>query len=210
MTIPRIILAMVAALALSSCSMLAGKHEELAIYAPALTHTAAKPATTSGSWQLAVFEPRAIGPLDSNRIAVMPAAGQIETYKGVRWRDRAPIMIQQLMLQLFQELPGPAGAGLASGMLRADFSLHTDLQDFQADYRGAQTPTVVVRLAAQLVDNSTNRVVASRVFSAEESTSSGNVSAVFSAFQSALNELLPNLIDWARSETSAAWKDGSH
>ena len=161
----RLLLALAGMLALSACSMLVGKREDLTVYAPRLARAepAAPAAAAARRWQLSVAEPRAIGPLDGSRIAVMPAAGELQTYKGARWRDSAPLMLQQLLLEAFQNA-GFAGIGEPASMLHADFSLQSDLQDFQAEYRDAKVPTVVLRLHAVLVDTSTGRTLTSQAF----------------------------------------------
>jgi cholesterol transport system auxiliary component len=91
-------------------------------------------------------------------------------------------------------------------VLRADFALLSDLQDFQAEYRGATVPTIVIRLNAQLVDNSTGRAVASRTFAVEETSAGAGMPEVFAAFQTALNKLLPQVVDWTAESCDANWR----
>lgn len=183
-------------LALTACSTLVGKREDLTMYAPALAHPAQPSARNTKAWQLSVAEPHAITPLSGTRIAVMPVAGEVQTYKGARWRDTAPVLIQQLLLQAFQDSAGLAGIGSPTSDLHADFDLQSDLQDFQAEYRGARLPTVVIRLNAQIVDNFTGRSVGSRTFSIEQACTGTGVPEVFAAFQAALNQLLPQVVEW--------------
>jgi cholesterol transport system auxiliary component len=190
---------------LTGCSLL-GKREDLTVYAPAWVHRSdVAAAHRAREWQLGIVEPRAIGPLDGTRIAVMPAAGQIETYKGARWRDSAPVLVQQLLLQAFQDSASLAGVGAPTSVLHADFALQSDLQDFQTEYRGARLPTVVIRLNGQLVDNSSGRILASRTFTAEQPCAGSALPEVFSAFQVALNQMLPQVVEWATATGDASW-----
>ncbi|HEX3123924.1 MAG TPA: ABC-type transport auxiliary lipoprotein family protein [Rhodanobacteraceae bacterium] len=192
-------------LALTACSML-GKREDLTVYAPILAQPAESSAHAARAWEVSIAEPRAIGPLDGAHIAVMPTAGEVQTYKGARWRDAAPVLLQQLLLQAFRDSAGLAGVGVPTNMLRADFALLSDLQDFQAEYRGARVPTIVIRLNAQLVDNSTGRAVASRTFAVEEASAGAGMPEVFTAFQTALNKLLPQVVDWTAEAGDANWR----
>lgn len=202
------ILALACMLVLSACSMLVGKHEDLTVYAPrfARAETAAPAAAVSRRWQLSVFEPRAISPLDGSHIAVMPAAGELQTYKGARWRDTAPVMIQQLLLEAFQDA-GLGGTGDPANVLHADFALQSTLQDFQAEYRGAKIPIVVMRLQMQLVDNGTGRTLASRAFAIEQTCAGAGVPEVFAAFQAALDQLLQQVVAWTITTADGGWKD---
>src|SRR5512146_17163 len=168
MKLPANLLLMLAGtLVLTSCSMLVGKSEDLTVYAPTLAApTLAGPAQSpphkARAWQLSVAEPHAISPLDGAHIAVMPVAGEVQTYKGVRWRDSAPVLVQQLLFQAFQDTAVLPGLGAPASVLHADFALQSNLRDFQAEYRGAKVPTVVIRLSTQPVENSTGRVLAAR------------------------------------------------
>jgi cholesterol transport system auxiliary component len=203
---PARLIVMLGTLALTACSMLVGKHEDLTVYAPILAQPAESSAQVARAWELGIAEPRAISPLDGAHIAVMPAAGELQTYKGARWRDASPVLIQQLLLQAFRDSVRLSGVGVPTSVPRADFALLSDLQDFQAEYRGAKFPTIVIRLNAQLVDNSTGRVVASRTFAVEETSAGAGVPEVFAAFQTALNKLLPQVVAWSAEAGDANWR----
>ncbi len=192
----RLIALVAGTLALSACSLV-GRQEDLTVYAPTIAHPTLMPSSPSPrAWQLIVAEPQAIGPLNGTRIVVFPQPGVVQFYKGARWHDSSPILIQELLLQAFQDSTNLAGTGTATTGLHADFVLQSDLQEFQAEYRGAQVPTVVVRLAVQLVDNSSNRSLATQTFTVEQPCASTSLPSVFAAFQVALGQMLPQIVDW--------------
>jgi cholesterol transport system auxiliary component len=203
----RLIVLLAGTLALTACSMLVGKREDLVVYAPALARVADAPPRSERHWQLSVAEPRAISPLDGSHIAVMPVAGEVQTYKGVRWRDTSPVLIQQLLLEAFQNSAGLAGVGSSASALHADFALQSDLSDFQAEYRGASIPTVVIRLNTQLVDTSSGRALTSRAFVVEQPCAGAGMPEVFAAFQSALNELLPQVVESTVAAGDVNWRE---
>lgn len=205
----RLISLLAAALALSACSLLTGRHEDLTVFAPVLAHPAPSSTTPpKRAWQLIVAEPQAVGPLNGARIVVLPKPGVIEFYKGARWRDSTPILIQQLLLQAFQESANLAGSGTPLTGLRADFVLLLDLQEFQAEYRGAQTPTVALRMNAQFVDDASDRALATHVFAVEQHCAGSDLHSVFAAFQQALNQMLPQVVEWAVQAGDANWHGG--
>jgi cholesterol transport system auxiliary component len=194
-----------AALSLAACSML-GSREDFIVYAPAVAHPAAAAASSGPrAWALIVAEPRAISPLNSTRIAVMPTAGEIQTFKGVRWRDASPVLLQQLLIQAFQDSARLSGIGPPTSILHADFALQTDLRDFQAEYRGEKVPTVVIRLNGQLVDNFTGLALASQLFTIEQPCEGTAIPQVFAAFQVALDRLLPQVVTWTTEAGDLSW-----
>ena len=192
-----------AMLVLSACSVVTGK-PDLTVYAPTLVR--ASSSHTARAWQLVVAEPRAIGPLSGNRIVVYAQPGVVQFYKGARWHDTAPILVQEMLLQAFQDSANLAGIGTPTSGLRADFALQSDLQEFQAEYRNAQVATVTIRLSAQFVDNSTNRALATRIFAIEQPCTGTDLPSVFAAFQEALNRMLPQLVAWAAEAGDVNWR----
>jgi len=195
-TLRKIFACVVSASVLAGCSVLTGRHEESAVYSLALAQ-ATTPEATSGAhrWQLGVSEPAAIAPLDGARILVMPAPGEIQVYRGARWRDAAPAMLQQLMLQAFQRNSNTIAAAPATGV-HADFLLRSDLQDFQAEMRGGSLPQAVVRLAVQLVRSADGKVVAARSFQVQEDCRSARIEEISAGFQRATDKLLAEMVAW--------------
>lgn len=183
---------------LSACSLLTGTREDLIVYAPVRAHSEREvPASHAARpWQLIVAEPQAISPLNGTRIVVMPQPGAIQFYKGARWRDNAPVMLQDLLIQAFQDSANLAGIGTASSNIRADFILQSNLEEFQAEYRGDRTPVVTIRLAMQLIDNASGRVIANRRFAVEQRCASPQLANVFSTFELALNRLVADVVTW--------------
>jgi len=193
---------------LSACSLVGGQHEALVQYG--LTRVAAAPSEASNRsafhpWQLVVAEPQAINPLNTARIVVLPEAGVIEFYKGVRWRDTAPVLIQALIVQALQDSTNLQGIGTPADMRHADFTLQIDLQEFQSEYRGAKVPTVSIRFAAQLVDDNSGGVLANRIFATEQACASTDVQAVTIAFQKAVDRIAQQIVAWTVETGDTKW-----
>lgn len=196
------------ALALSACSMLVGHREEFTLYSPTYAGTARAASTASHPWQLSLAVPQAISPLSGSRIVVLPQPGVLEFYKGARWRDDVPILLQALLVRAFQDSASLAGVeASASAGGRSDFVLQSDLQEFQAEYRGARVPTVTIRLAAQLTVGASGRVVRRRVFSVEQPCDGSDLPRVFAAFQTALRQLLDEIVSWTVESGEASLRE---
>ncbi|MEO8671700.1 MAG: ABC-type transport auxiliary lipoprotein family protein [Tahibacter sp.] len=186
--------------ALSGCSLLGKPKNPPTVYAPrpAWTAQAAAP-SSSVPFQLLVDAPQASATLDSNRIAVMPTPGVLQVYKAALWSDRVPLLLRSLLTEAFEKSGRIAGVGSYATGLRADYSLVTQILDFQSEYRDG-TPVAVLRISAKLVDALSGRVVAARVFPAEQASASTATADVVHAFESALSTLLPQVVDWTLNE----------
>ena len=59
---------------------------------------------------------------------------QIEYYARAQWSDRAPQMVQTLMIESFENSQRIIAVGRDVVGLRADFILKSELREFQAEY----------------------------------------------------------------------------
>ena len=93
------------------------------------------------NWQLVVETPTAPAGIDSARIALSQTSYTLEYFAKVGWTDRAPEMIQTLLIESMESTGKIVGVGRESIGLRPDYLLKTDLREFQAVYRdGSDIP----------------------------------------------------------------------
>lgn len=190
------------ALSLAACSTLGGKQTAFAIHAPSVPTFA--PATAAPvDWQLQVVLPQASSALDSPRIAVMPRTGVLEVYPAVRWRDPAPRLLRSLVVQAFDASGRITGVSGAHAGLSADYALAIELHDFQAEVRADGTHAAI-RLQAKLFDLRANRIVATHPFEATSPAVGDDAASAVTAFDAALAQLLPALVDWTIEAGSKA------
>jgi len=186
---------------LGACAALSGKHASYTVYSPRLA-----PVDAAGAdrvdWQLLVETPRASAALGTPRIAVAPTAGVLEVYADARWRDPAPQMLRSLIVQAFDESGRIGGVSGSTSGLSADYSLVLELRDFQAELDGS-TANAVIRFTAKLFDHRRSRVVATQAFATTRRAASADIGTMVGAFEQALNELLPQLVDWTLREGNA-------
>ena len=180
---------------LAGCSALGGKRTPLTVYVPRLAPVASTTAPAPVEWQLQVSTPHASQALDNARIAVMPSAGVLEVYPAARWRDPAPRMVRSLIVQAFDDSGRILGVSGATAGLNADFELAIELRDFQAEVDGTSV-RAVIRFQAKLFDHHSNRIVAVRAFEATASAATSAAGDAVAAFDVALSELMPKLVDW--------------
>ena len=171
--------------------------ETITLYAPAPVVMDRARAEHAQPVPLRIEQPRAIAPFDGTRMVVFVVPGEIQFYKNVRWQDAVPRMLQDQLLQAFRQTETFAGASTTGGARRTDCVLYTDIEAFQAEYRGAALPTVVIRLSAQLQRNASPQAAAARRFSVERRSAGTAPGDVFAAFQDALHEVLEQVVAWS-------------
>ena len=194
-----------AGLVLGACSSLTGKKEPFTVYAPRYTAPADAAQGTAVQWQLSIDTPVASDALDTPRMLVMPSPGALETYKGARWSDTAPMLLRSLLIQAFQNSGRISGVGASTSGLHGDYLLAIDLYDFETQYRDG-SPHAVIRLNAKLSDSSVNRIAAARTFEADVPVSGSQAAAAATAFEQVLAQLLPSIVDWALTEGQSRWE----
>lgn len=158
--------------------------------------------------QLVVEQPETAGGLNTNRIAVRPVPLQLDYYAGIRWSERAPLMVQTLLLESFENSGKIISVGRQALGLRPDYSLRGELREFQAQYfdrRGQATelPNVLVQLNVKLIQMPQERIVASRNFEACVAAPSIQVEDVIEAFDEALGGVMKDVVEWGLRRVEA-------
>ena len=148
-------------------------------------------------WQLAIPLPVADAALNTARITLRQNPISLEYYARANWIDTAPQMIQTLLVESFENSGKIVGVGRQSVTLRADYSLLTDLREFQAEYLGAGPPRVRVRLNAKMVKMPQRTILATETFEFLEPAASSDLQAVVSAFDVALGKTLKRIVEWS-------------
>lgn len=190
-------------LALAGCGAVLGGGETPQVY------TLSPKSTFSGDLpeigerrQLVVEQPESAGGLNSNRIAVKPKPLQLDYYAGARWTERAPLMVQTLLLESFENSGKIISVGREALGLRPDFALRGDLREFQAQYfdeRGfpSEIPNVLVQLNAKLIEQPRERIFDARNFESCVKAAGADVDSVIRAFDEALGNVLKDTVQWS-------------
>lgn len=162
--------------------------------------------------QIVVDEPTASAAVNTDGIAVRPNPWQVEYYPDSRWVDRAPLMVQTLLYESFDNSErAPAIARRATG-LAADLTLLTELREFQAeleplpegaDPAEAGPPVVSVRMNMKLVREPRGLIVAVETFSRRVRAADGDILSVVAAFDDALGKCMRRAVRWTLQEAAA-------
>ena len=146
-------------------------------------------------WQLSIDAPIAESGLNTSRVAVMRRPLTMEYFERANWIDTAPRMVHRLLVESFENSRRIVGVGRQSAMLRGDYSLITELREFQAEtYDGKQV--VRVRINAKLVQLP-QRIIISTTSARHrvpyEGTSMENI---VHGFDDALGKTLKDIVSW--------------
>jgi len=155
-------------------------------------------------WQLILEAPVANAGLNTTRIALQHSPTQIEYYARAGWADRAPLMVQTLMIESFENSRKIVSVGRESVGLRADFILKSELRELQAIYPNGGLPETLVALNAKLVQMPRRTIVASRSFESRVPAQADALPAIVSAFDEALGKVLRQLVEWTLIEGDRA------
>ena len=186
----------VLAVSLASCSLPnigSGPAPDLYVLSPKSTFPDDLPTV---DWQLVVEEPSTAKGIDTDRIAIAPHPLEVKYLAGSRWADRAPRMIQQLMIQSFENSQKIVSVGRQSIGLRSDFVLKTELREFQAEKTADGGTQVRVRLNLKLVRQAVGMIVASESFESVKPAASENVSDIVQAFDDAVGAVFKRAVGW--------------
>lgn len=147
-------------------------------------------------WQLLIEEPVAAAGINSTRIALYRRAIELEYYARASWTDRAPSMIQTLVVESFENSGAIVAVGRDSIGLRADFVVKLELREFQAEYPPSGPPASHVGLNAKLVRMPQRVIVGSEQFEAAVPAEADRIEDVVLAFDEALGKVLKDLVTW--------------
>lgn len=185
---------------LAACSVLP-KSQVLSTYRLPATNLPRHEASVD--WALRVNTPYSSQLLDSTRIAVLPPGDQISVYQGVRWSDRAPLLLRDRLIDAFLDDGRLKAVSSDSARLQADLELDGDLRAFNSEYQNGQ-PVTRILFEARLVQSGTRRILASHRFSVSQTANDTSVPAVVDAFGQASDQLAREVLEWTLNQGQAA------
>lgn len=192
-----IVAAMLSCGLLAGCSILGGgsERERATIYAPD-PRVSADPSWPDVDWQLSLSPPSAARAIDSFRIAVRPAPGELQVYKGASWAKTPTDMLQDALLRALEDSGRIRAVARQGTGVAADYKLVMDLRRFDADYAGAAAPAATIEVNAKLLHAVDQNIVAQRTFLRAEPAAGTGVAQVADAFSRSLGTIAGEIAGW--------------
>lgn len=209
MSLVRLAPAALALCALGGCAEIdalrsAATPSELYTLSPKSTFGVSLPQVES---QIVVEEPTAAAAVNTDRIAVKPDPLVVQYYPAARWTDRAPLMIQRLLVESFENTDKVGAVGVSAVGLRADYTLILDLREFQAVLPPVSEPetpvTVITQLNIKIIREPEGVIVGSRSFPALQTAESAEMLDVVEAFDDALGDSMRGAVEWTLTTIDA-------
>ena len=157
---------------------------------------------TKPSWQLVVPEPSALLAVNSDKIHVRPAdAAETTDIPDAKWTDNVPILLQEKIIQTFENAGYSQAVGRPRDGFDAAFQLVLDIRSFSL-VSGA-TPEGELSFEAKILGPG-GKIVAAKTFHttapAPGTDAPGAAAALNAAFAKAASELVP----WVANAVSSA------
>ena len=153
--------------------------------------------------RLSVEVPTATAGLNSSRIALRPTPTTLEYYAGASWIDVVPVMVQNLLLESFDNTGKIDVLGREVVGVRADLGLLVHVREFQAEYEGSGPPEVRGRLQARLIRLPRRTSLASTSEEFVVRAANTSLPAIVSAFDEAFGKALKRIVEWTLKEAAA-------
>ncbi|MFM2043920.1 MAG: hypothetical protein RLY86_2496 [Pseudomonadota bacterium] len=151
-------------------------------------------------WQLLVETPLAHAGIDTTRVALQQSGNQLTYFSNANWVDTAPEMVQQLLVESFENTNRIVSVGREATGLRADFILKSDLREFHAEYGGGEpgkdAPEAHVRLVTKLVRMPRRNIVAGDTFLARVRATGPDMVDIVRAFDEAMDAVMRRAVEW--------------
>lgn len=149
----------------------------------------------ASSAQILVPSPTALKILDSQRI-VVTRGSLVAYYPDAQYADTLPRIVQARVIEAFEQTKQARAVGRPGEGLSIDYQLLTDIRSFGYEAR-PEGGVAVVEISARMMNDRNGRVVAFRVFRGEAPVSADNAPAVVAALNSALDQVLRDLVTWS-------------
>lgn len=208
----RLFLLVLALVSLGACTGLgtlrqASKPNDLYLLTPKSTFSSSLPRVQK---QIVVQEPTATAAVNTDQIAIQPTPLQVQYLPRARWVDRAPLIVQALLVESYENSGKVAAVGRSTVGLRADYVIVPDLREFQgfvvSDIEGTKTIRVEVRMNIKIIDEYEDKIIASSSFREVVASASDATPDLVRAFDEALGKTMRDAVEWSvrRINTHAA------
>lgn len=147
--------------------------------------------------QLLITEPTALKALDSEQIVIRTSPSAIEYLANSQWSDRLPNIVQDKLVQAFENSGAVGGVGRPGDGLAIDYKILSSIRAFEIKADGSEQ--AVVELSVKVLNDRNGVVVASKIFRSTAPVSGSGNSAYVQSLDRAFETVVQDLVSWTLS-----------
>ena len=147
--------------------------------------------------QILIVEPTALKALDSEQIVIKPSPSSIEYLAKSQWSDRLPKIVQDKLVQAFENSGRVGGVGRPGDGLAIDYKIITAIRAFEIKADAGEQ--AVVEISAKVLNDRNGVVRASQVFRATAPVVGSGNTAYVRSLDRAFEEVVQDMVAWTLS-----------
>ena len=159
------------------------------------------PLAKAPDWQLAVPEPTALMAVNTDKMQTQPAQGESVAIANAQWADNLPVMLQEKVVQSFENAGYAQAVSRPRDGLAAGFQLLIDIRRFTISTFGE--PAAEIEFVAKLMSQD-GKILAARTFTATVPAGSAEAPAAAGALNQAFAKVVTELVPWTAAAVGAA------
>ena len=159
-----------------------------------LSSVAPVPGPYSRQRQIVVTDPSALRSVDGLNIVVRTSRSSIKYLAGSQWSDNLPALIQENLVQAFEDSDRLGGVGKPGDGIAVDYLLSSTIRAFEIDTNGSDA--AVVDISVRLIDDRNGVVKAQQVFRATWPVNGSGNEAFVTALDRASGAVIQDIVAW--------------
>jgi cholesterol transport system auxiliary component len=147
--------------------------------------------------QILISVPTALKALDSEQIVIRTSPAAIEYLAKSQWSDRLPNIVQDKLVQAFENSGAVGGVGRPGDGLAIDYNIISAIRAFEI--RADRGELAVVELSVKVLNDRNGVVVASKIFRSTEPVRGTGNAAYVQSLDRAFEAVVQDLVSWTLS-----------
>lgn len=144
--------------------------------------------------QILIAEPSALKALDSERIVIRPSPSAIQYLADSQWSDRLPNIVQDKLVQAFENSGRVGGVGRPGDGLAIDFKIITAIRAFEIKTDAGEQ--ALVEISAKVLNDRNGEVSATRIFRATAAVTGSGNAAYVQSLDRAFEQVVTEMVAW--------------
>ena len=159
------------------------------------------PLDEAPGWQLVVPEPTALMAVNTDKMQTQPAQSESVAIPNAQWADNLPVMLQEKVVQSFENAGYAQAVSRPRDGLAAGFQLLIDIRRFAIST--SSEPTAEIEFVAKIMGQD-GKILAAKTFTVTAPADSAEAPAAAVALNQAFAKAVAELVRWTADAVGAA------